>query len=362
VKPRLHGVSLVALVLALIACGAGSPAAPAAKPAVGAGATTGQPATSAAQSSPQGSAPAAAPQRRAVNYGLVNYSAFYWPIYIALDAGFFDREGLDVETVMTRSGPDGLAAMMGGSVDIITTNSEVVVLAQARGADVIGVSGFNNRASYSMMVQPEIQRLTDLRGKTVGASALRAGEVVFMKALLRKYGLTESDYDLVVAGPSRNRVSAMQTHQIVGTIMPPPDNYRLEDMGMKRIAEVSEAVPDYQFQVLAVTRQWAQANPEVVVRFLRAFVNASHWLYDPANKDRAVAILADRMQLEGDHAARTYQQWIVDEKFFPLDGEAPTSGLIAMEELLVSSGEASPPLPSRDRYMDLKYLEQAKRP
>ena len=349
------------LALVLAACSAGTPPAPAAKAVPGAGAAAGGPAAGAPQAPAQAGPAAGAAQRRAVNYGLVNYSAFYWPIYIALDEGFFDREGLDVETVMTRSGPDGLAAMMGGSVDVITTNSEVVVLAQIRGADVIGVAGFNNRASYSMMVQPEIQRLTDLRGKTVGASALRAGEVVFMKALLRKYGLGESDYDLVVAGPSRNRVSAMQAHQIDGTIMPPPDNYRLEDLGMKRLGEVSEAVPDYQFQVLAVTRQWAQANTGVLVRFLRAYVNSLRWLYDPGNKDRAIAILADRMQLASDHAARTYDQWIADEKFFPLDGEAPTSGLIAMEELLISTGEANPPLPSRDRYLDLQYLEQVRR-
>jgi NitT/TauT family transport system substrate-binding protein len=351
-----HRFMLVGVLAALLVACSSPPAASPAKPAAQAPAA---PAASGGAASGAGAAPAPV-ARRLVNYGLVNFSAFYWPIYVALDEGFFDREALDVETVMTRSGPDGLAAMVGGSVDVITTNSEVVVLAQTRGADVIGISGFNNRASYSMMVQPEIQRLTDLRGKTVGASALRAGEVVFMKALLRKYGMGEDDYNLVIAGPSRNRVSAMQTHQIDGTIMPPPDNFRLEDMGSKRIAEVNEAVPDYQFQVLAVTRQWARENTDVLLRFLRAYLASLHWLYDPANKERAIAVLQERMQLEGDHARRTYVQWIEQEKFFPQDGEAPTSGLVAMEELLVASGEAAPPLPPRDRYMDLQYLERAK--
>jgi len=74
-----------------------------------------------------------------------------------------------------------------------------------------------------MMVQPEIQQIADLRGKTLGASALRAGEVVFMKALLQKYGLGERDYDLVVAGPSRNRVSAMTSRQIGHFFFEPRD-------------------------------------------------------------------------------------------------------------------------------------------
>jgi ABC-type nitrate/sulfonate/bicarbonate transport system substrate-binding protein len=255
-----------------------------------------------------------------------------------------------------------MAAMLGGSVDVNTMNTEVVILAQARGADVIGVAGLHNKAVYSMMVQPEIQQIADLRGKTLGASALRAGEVVFMKALLQKYGLGERDYDLVVSGPSRNRVSAMTSRQIVGTIMPPPDSLILEDAGMKDIAEISEAVPEYQFQMLAVTRNWGQANEDTLVRFLRAYIGALKWLYDPANKERAIAILADRMQLSDDHARRTYASFIDQEQMFSRQGEISPAGLTAMEEMLISSGEATPPLPSRDRYIDLRWVERAQRP
>jgi NitT/TauT family transport system substrate-binding protein len=328
-------------------------AAPTAAPAAVAPSTSSAPAASAA--------PAAPPPRRSLNYGLVNFSAFYWPIYVGLDEGLYDAAGFDVEPVVTRSGADGMSAMLGGSIDVNTMNTEVVVLAQTRGADVIGVAGFHNKAVYSMMVQPEFQQLADLRGKKLGASALRTGEVIFMKALLQKYGLSERDYDLIVAGPSRNRVSAMTTHQIDGTVMPPPDSFILEDAGIKNLAEVTEAVPAYEFQMLAVTRGWAQGNEDTLVRFLRAHINTLKWLYDPANKERATAILRDRMQLSDDHARRTYASFVEQEKMFSQQGEISPAGLTAMEEMLVASGEATPPLPSRDRYIDLRYIEQAQR-
>src|SRR5579883_3196803 len=88
-----------ALALALLACS--TPAAAPAKP-------TG--------SAPAAPAPTAVPARRKIEYGLVNFSAFYWPIYVGLDKGFFDREALDVETTETRSGSDGLSALAGGSL------------------------------------------------------------------------------------------------------------------------------------------------------------------------------------------------------------------------------------------------------
>jgi NitT/TauT family transport system substrate-binding protein len=348
------GALLVALLLACSAPTAAPPSKPATAPAASA--------PSASAPAAPVAAPAAPPPRQAINYGLVNFSAFYWPLYVGLDEGLYDAAGFDVETVVTRSGPDGMAAMLGGSVDVNTMNTEVIVLAQTRGADVIGVAGMHNKAVYSMMVQPEIPSIGDLRGKTLGASALRAGEVVFMKALLQKYGLGERDYDLVVAGPSRNRVSAMTSHQIAGTIMPPPDSLILEDAGMKAVAEVTEAVPDYQFQMLAVTRAWAQANEDALVRFLRAYVGTLKWLYDPANKERAIAILRDRMQLSDDHARRTYASFIEQEQMFARQGEITPAGLTAMEELLVASGEVTPPLPGRDRYIDSRWVERAQQP
>ena len=67
--------------------------------------------------------------------------------------------------------------------------------------------------------------------------------------------------------------------------------------------------------------------------------------------------LQDRRQNAFNHSVEAS---VEQEKFFPVDGEAPTSGLVAMEEMLVSSGEATPPLPSRDRYLDFQYLERAK--
>src|SRR5690349_2696175 len=91
---------LGAVALALLACSA--PAAAPAKPAANApaapppAAATSAPAASApAASAPAANAPTAAPQRRKIEYGLVNFSAFYWPIYIGLDEGFFNREALD---------------------------------------------------------------------------------------------------------------------------------------------------------------------------------------------------------------------------------------------------------------------------
>lgn len=328
----------------LIAC-AVPPSAPA--PAPGAGGTPGA---------------TAVPARRTINLGIVAAAALLWPLYVGMDEGFFDREGLDVETIITNNAAEAMNAMMGGSVDVNAISTDAVIVAQARGADVIGVAALTNRPPYSLLVQPEITRVADLRGKTIGVSALGTGDVVFLTPLLQHYGLAPGDYDLVVAGGSRTRVAAMTARQIDGTQMPPPDSYILEDAGKKRVAEANEGFSEFQYQVLAVTRGWAQANEATLVRFLRAYSGALDWLYDPGNKQRAIGGLRERMQLSEDYAARTYRQWIEQEQLFAHQGQPTVPGLQAVEDTVLATGTVSAPLPARDRYLDLQYLEASSRP
>src|SRR5262249_11950404 len=143
--------------------------------------------------------------------------------------------------------------------------------------------------------------------------------------------------------------------------MIPPDSYLLEDAGIKRLAEVSEAVPEYEFQMLAVTRGWAEANAEALQRFVRAHVDTVSWLYGPANKERAIAVLREHMSRDDDSARPTYAERGGQEQHWARGGEPPPGALTTMEEMLVASGEATPPLPGRDRYVDLRSLEAAKR-
>src|SRR4029079_14158731 len=108
-----------------------------------------------------------------INLGVVNFSEIFWPIYVGIDEGLFDRAGFDVELVVTRSSPDGMAAMLGGSLDLNVVSADTVLLAQIRGADALGVAGLANKASYSLMVQPEIQQIGDPRGEKLGGPAPR---------------------------------------------------------------------------------------------------------------------------------------------------------------------------------------------
>jgi len=55
-----------------------------------------------------------------------------------------------------------------------------------------------------------------------------------------------------------------------------------------------------------VMRDWAQANSDALVRYIRAYVEGSRWVLDPANRIAATGLLADRLKLSPEIAAKSY--------------------------------------------------------
>ena len=97
-------------------------------------------------------------------------------------------------------------------------------------------------------------------------------------------------------------------------------------------------LPEYQFDALHVQRAWARANGPTLVRLLRALLEATAWLYDPAHRDEAVAILAARFKTSPEIGAQTYDLAVTRLQAFPRDGEISPAGMTAVLETMAELG------------------------
>src|SRR5207253_9387720 len=74
------------------------------------------------------------------------------PTAVARGAGFFREEGLEVRPViLSSSGPIMMALLMSGQTDLVIAGAVAILRGISHGAPVIGVSGYLNRISYSVM-------------------------------------------------------------------------------------------------------------------------------------------------------------------------------------------------------------------
>src|SRR5436853_1894537 len=100
----------------------------------------------------------------------------YLPLTIASELGFFKDEGLAVNISDLRGGSEALAALMGGSVDLVTGFYEHTIRARAQGKRLVMVTLFDRYPGLVLMVGKrhidEVHTIKDLVTKPVAVTSV----------------------------------------------------------------------------------------------------------------------------------------------------------------------------------------------
>ena len=91
-------------------------------------------------------------------------------LWMAKEIGAFEKYGIDAELIFVSSGPVVVQALLGGDMQAGLAATNAVTAAVLAGAPLVSVMSLINRPYYRCWVQPEITRMDELRGKTLGVS------------------------------------------------------------------------------------------------------------------------------------------------------------------------------------------------
>ena len=303
-----------------------------------------------------GAAPAQTPLKVMVFPGLTNFS-----IFAAQHKNLFARHGLAIELLNTPNSQvlrDGLAK--GDHQIAHAAVDNAVAMVELAKADVVIVTGGDN-GSNRVFVQPEINAYADLRGKTVVVDAPNTAYALLLYKVLKDAGLNKGDYVAKPVGGTTARLEAMTKDKAnAAGLLNPPFSFRAKAAGLKDMGAPAAAIGSYQADGAFVMREWAKANGDTLVRYIKAYVEGRRWALDPANKAEAIALLAERLKLAPEVAAQSYA--VATD---PVDGIARDAKLdmagfrnvLKLRAEIEGQWGGNPPPP--DKYLDLSYYERA---
>jgi NitT/TauT family transport system substrate-binding protein len=299
---------LVAFVaLALAACAPGG--APAGS-STGAPAASAPPGASTAAAAPGGGsapAPGALAAPVAVTVGRAASRATVAPLWIAQELGYFSKYELTVDESLMRNNAAVEAGMLTNELQFGFSGIAAALASRASGGETVWTGSYLDKAIGEMVVRPDIQQPSDLRGRTVGVQSI--GGTVHLRALLtvQKLGLDpERDVQYIVAGDDPTLAQSIVAGVIDAAAISPTSAAVARANGMHGWDLGDLAVPESAVSVL-VTRTYAREHPEVVEAFLKGIAEGVAFLKqgqsDPAARARSLEIVADRLRVPSDVVA-----------------------------------------------------------
>jgi ABC-type nitrate/sulfonate/bicarbonate transport system substrate-binding protein len=129
---------------------------------------------------------------------------------------------------------------------------------------------------------------------------------------------------------------------------------------MKDVGSATKSVGAYQAGSVVVMREWARANSDTLVRYLRAIIEGRRWVLDPANKAEAVQLLVDRAKLSPEIAMHAYAAVTDPIEGFNKDAQFDMEGfknVLKLRAEIEGQWGGKPPAP--ERYFDLTYYDTA---
>jgi len=280
------------------------------------------------------------------------------PLFAAQARGYFANRGLAVELKPAPNSEEQRAGLAAGRYQIVHgAADQCVALVEAAKVDAVIVAGGDNGFNH-LFVQPDIERLEDLRCRTVVADVANTGWSFVLYDMLRRHGLERSDYAVYEAGAPFRRFAAMRDDKaMAAAILNPPNAIHARRAGLKDMGPVVDTVGPYLGTVPYVLRRWAEANADTLVSYLRAAIEGLRWLLDPANRQAMISLVADRLDVPADMAAEIYAiaadpaQGLARDAAFDLEGFSTVLRLRADFEGRI----AAPP----ERYFDMSFRHRA---
>ena len=300
------------------------------------------------------------PKLTPINYGNIVLTASTWPFLIAEQEGFFQREGIDFKRVIGGNTTATTQALVAGSTDIAQMNLVNLLAANSAGADLIVIGGDSTVPIYTLIVHSSIKSYADLRGKRMAITGPTDPLNYILARMLAANGLAPGDYEMIGLGGAPQRLAAVQNRGVAGALINQPSDFIALASGFSSLGLSTDYVDNFQYTITGARRDWAQKNRALVVRFLRVYVKACEFFYEPKNKGAAIRALAERTKSSNEEAEKTYALYMKTQKTIPRDGGIDVQGARKVAENWKDFGLQKTP-PPVDSVIDLSYLAEAKK-
>lgn len=291
-------------------------------------------------------------------YGPIGLNSIPW--VIAKEAGFFEKNGLDVDMIYVGASSAIVQAMLSGSANTAGFAGPAIINNVVGGGDIIQVAAMAPYFTQSVVVRSDIRDLRTLSGKKIGITRFGAVTDLAIRALIERYSI--KDVTILQMGGFGEAVAALARGAIDGAVLSPPHNFRMVKEGYRELVTPSDLKnlgTGFLTQGIAARRSFGVTHRDVVLRLIKATIEATKYgVTNEAFTKRTISRYLKLSDPELLHRSYTYVcESFVKEPFVP---ESTVHSLVQrMMQLNMIDSKTAEAIPT-SAYYDNSYVAELK--
>lgn len=302
---------------------------------------------------------------------MINFAGgFNLPIWMTQRQGFLAGENIDVKIDFTPGSTYQLTHLIAGTYEMGFTAVDNIIayregqneayLPPGTNVDLIAVLASDD-GFLSISAQKDVTSIETLKGRTVTVDAMTTGFAFVLREVLAKRGVSESEVKFERAGGVANRFRMMiENPAHAATTQMTPFDLLGEARGFNTVARVRDVLGPYLGLVACVKKSWAEANRDLLVRFIRAYAKGIEAMYDAKNRPIVEASLVAHVSgMTPELAAKAYDIYVNEKTGFFRKPVFDPEGAKTVLALRSKYGVPQKTLTDATRYYDTSYLEAA---
>lgn len=292
----------------------------------------------------------------------VAHSIFYAPQYAAIELGYFEDEGIDLELVTGFGADKVMTALISGDADIGFMGSEASVYVYAEGSDdyVVNFAQLTQRAGNFLVSREKIDNFkwSDVKGKKILGGRAGGMPQMLLEYILKKNGIDpKTDVEIIQNIDFGSTAAAFTSNVGDFTAEFEPAATLLENEGTGYVAASLGVDSGYvPYTAYSAKKSFIKENPEIVQKFTNAIQKGLNYVNTHTSEEIADVIAPQFTESDAATITKIVSRY-KEQDTWKNDTIFEQPGFDLLKDILKEAGELDKDVP----YNDLVTTEFSKK-
>ncbi len=194
-------------------------------------------------------------------------------LWLAREAGLFEKNGLRTDVAYIRSGSTMGQALVAGEIQLAQMGGPAALAAGVAGFDVTMVAVALN--TTPIVIMGKVAKMEELKGKAIGVTRYGSNTDISARFAIRKAGMQpEKDVALVQLEDYAGIMGGIQSGRIAAGALADPFTDHAKKLGYKEFADIAALGLEFPFVGIVTKKTFIKEQPDLVQRFVRAYTES----------------------------------------------------------------------------------------